>query len=301
MRMIPAHEAFAGRVAKIGAFAAKRFRKQKPRRAVNKQRGGMELDELDIADHRARTIRRRHAVAGGNVRVGRFLEYAAQPACCQQHGLRANPDLPLGRLIAAPPRRKPCLLQASRSVMAEKLWNRMFGIAAAFRYSVRAISLPVESPCACSTRLRLCAPSRANSRCVPSRSNSAPHSISFSIAAGPSSTSVRTASRSHNPSPAFKVSCSCSSTSSSSLSATAIPPCAYSEEDSLRLSLATTSTLTGTRQFDGRPQSCYSGSYHQEVRFNCLCSFMRRMCNSSILHRLPERPHGTTGRCRPIR
>ena len=28
------------------------------------------------------------------------------------------------------------------------------------RYSVRAISLPVESPCACSTRLRECAPSR---------------------------------------------------------------------------------------------------------------------------------------------
>ncbi len=49
---------------------------------------------------------------------------------------------------------------------------------------------------------------------------------------GPRSTSVRTAAGSHSPSPAASVSCSCSATSSSSLSATAMPPCAYSEEDS---------------------------------------------------------------------
>ena len=59
---------------------------------------------------------------------------------------------------------------------------------------------------------------------------------------GPSSTSVRTAARSHSPSPAYSVSCSCSATSSSSLSATAMPPCAYSDDDSRRLSFATTST-----------------------------------------------------------
>ena len=66
----------------------------------------------------------------------------------------------------------------------------MLGSEAALWYSVRAISRPVESPCACRMRLRLCAPSRVNASRVPSRSNSAPHSISSWMAAGPSSTSV---------------------------------------------------------------------------------------------------------------
>src|SRR5882672_6940571 len=92
-------------------------------------------------------------------------------------------------------------------------------------------------------RLRLCAPSRVNASLLPWRSNSVPHSISSWIAPGPSSTSACTAARSQRPSPANSVSCSCSSTSSSSLNATAMPPCAYSEEDSRRLSLAMTRTV----------------------------------------------------------
>src|ERR1035438_6161518 len=63
------------------------------------------------------------------------------------------------------------------------------------------------------------------------------------MAAGPSSTSVCTAARSQRPSPAYRVSCSCSATSSSSLRATAIPPCAYSEEDSRNESFAMTRTV----------------------------------------------------------
>src|SRR5450755_4987510 len=107
---------------------------------------------------------------------------------------------------------------------------------------VRTISRPVESPCAWRMRLRLWAPSRPKTRLVPWRSKAVPHAINCSMAAGPSSTRVWTASASQSPSPATRVSCSCSSTSSSSLRAAAIPPCAYSDEDSRRLSLAITRT-----------------------------------------------------------
>ena len=44
--------------------------------------------------------------------------------------------------------------------------------------STPTISLPVESPRACSTRLVLWAASRVNARRPPSRSNAAPQSIS---------------------------------------------------------------------------------------------------------------------------
>src|SRR5208283_4474773 len=139
----------------------------------------------------------------------------------------------------APHTRPP---STSRSRTPEKLWNSTAGNCAACRHSVRAISRPVESPCACSTRLRLCAPSRANSSLSPSRSKSAPHSISRRTSSGPSSTSTCTASARHNPAPAAMVSASCSEISSSSARAAAMPPCAYWEEDSFRLSLATTRT-----------------------------------------------------------
>ena len=141
---------------------------------------------------------------------------------------------------ASAPHTRPS--STSRSSTPEKLWNSTVGSCAACRYSVRAISRPVESPCACSTRLRLCAPSRANSSLSPSRSKSAPHSISRRTSAGPSSTSTCTAALLHSPAPAAIVSDSCSEISSSSASATAMPPCAYWEEDSFRLSLATTRT-----------------------------------------------------------
>ena len=43
-------------------------------------------------------------------------------------------------------------------MVAAKLRNSILGSEAALWYRVRAISWPVESPCACSTRLRLWAP-----------------------------------------------------------------------------------------------------------------------------------------------
>ena len=94
------------------------------------------------------------------------------------------------------------------------------------------------------------------------------------MAAGPSSTRVRTAARSHSPSPASMVSCSCRSTSSSSLSATAMPPCAYSEEDSRRLSLATTSTRPAVSQFDSGAQAGDAGADDKKVRIHCVCDSM---------------------------
>ena len=63
---------------------------------------------------------------------------------------------------------------------------------------------------------------------------------------------------------------SCSATSSSSLSATAMPPCAYSEEDSRRLSFATTSTVAGLGQFDGRAQPGDAGADDKKVRIHWL-------------------------------
>ena len=60
------------------------------------------------------------------------------------------------------------------------------------------------------------------------------------------------------------VSCSCSSTSSSSLSATAMPPCAYSEEDSRRV-FRDHEHAAGFREFDCGAQAGHSGSDHKKV------------------------------------
>ena len=191
---------------------------------------------------RARAAGAGHAVAGGDLGIGGLLEDAAQAAGGEQHGLAR---MCTGRLTArsqatAPAPRRPSF---NRSVIAEKLWNSTLASEAALWYSVRAISRPVESPCACSTRLRLCAPSRANRSLAPSRSNSAPHSINSSMARRPFFDQ-----RAHSLAVAQAVAggervlLRAVRTSSSSLSATAMPPCAYSEDDSPRLSLATTST-----------------------------------------------------------
>ena len=83
-------EAFAAHVLQRRAFAAQRLAEQEPRSAFERQGGGMELDELDIADFGARAIRHSHAVAGGDVGIGGVQEYAAQPAGGQQHGARSH-------------------------------------------------------------------------------------------------------------------------------------------------------------------------------------------------------------------
>ena len=85
--------------------------------------------------------------------------------------------------------------------------------------------------------------------------------------------------------PAASVSCSCSATSSSSLSATAMPPCAYSDEDSRRLSLATTSTRPGFGQFDGRAQAGHAGADHQKIRIHRVQRSSNRV-DASMVQRL---------------
>ena len=207
------------------------------------QRGGMELHELDIADLRAGPVRHGHAVAGGHIGIGGFAEHAAQPAGGQQRGSAPESVPRLGCLRRTPSRRPPPSAVSSRSVIAAKLRNSMLGSEAALRYSVRAISRPVESPCACRTRLRLCAPSRANSSLAPSRSNSAPHSISSWMAAGPSSTSVCTAADRTARRPRKACPVRAGRLRRRRSSAAAMPPCAYSDDDSRRLSFAITSTL----------------------------------------------------------
>ena len=74
--------------------------------------------------------------------------------------------------------------------------------------------------------------------------------------------------RSQRPSPAAMVSCSCSSTSSSSLSATAMPPWAYSDEDSLQGVFGDDQHLAGLRQLDGRAQPGYTSADDEEIRIH---------------------------------
>ena len=88
--MVSLHETLARRVAQNRAFAAQRFRKQESRRARNVQRGGMELDELDVADLGAGAISRGDSIAGGDVGIGGVAEDAAQSAGGEQN--RAGAD-----------------------------------------------------------------------------------------------------------------------------------------------------------------------------------------------------------------
>ena len=91
----------------------------------------------------------------------------------------------------------------------------MRGFAVTRDQSSRPISRPVASR-ACSTRLTLCAASRASAGAPSaSRSNAAPHASSSTTYLGPSRTSTSTAAGSHRPSPAAIVSRACSSGESS--------------------------------------------------------------------------------------
>ena len=72
------------------AFAAQRFREQKPRRAFHVERGGMELDEFDIGDLGAGALGHGHAVAGGHVGIGGFEKTLPESAGGQQHGARVD-------------------------------------------------------------------------------------------------------------------------------------------------------------------------------------------------------------------
>jgi hypothetical protein len=68
--MAPLHEALAALVAQVRALAAQRLREQKARRALKRERRGMELIELHVGQLRAGFGGQSDAVAGGHGRVG---------------------------------------------------------------------------------------------------------------------------------------------------------------------------------------------------------------------------------------
>ena len=88
--MVSLHEPLARRIAQISALAAQRLGKQESRRPFHVQRGGMELDKLDIGDLRARAPGHRHAVSGGDLGIGGFAVDASESAGSQQHRLRPD-------------------------------------------------------------------------------------------------------------------------------------------------------------------------------------------------------------------
>ena len=90
--VIAIHETLAGGVAEIGSFAAQGFAEQKSRGIFHKKRRGVELDEFDVGDFGAVAIGDRHAIAGGDIRIGGVLEDAPQTSGGEQHGAGANGD-----------------------------------------------------------------------------------------------------------------------------------------------------------------------------------------------------------------
>ena len=130
---------------------------------------------------------------------------------------------PPGSTVSAPTQR-PASITSSTAVQRSR---RSISSCSTQRSSARWMCSPVRSPPACSTRGCECAPSRARaSSPSAARSNSTPNAISRHTAAGPCSTSVRTARASHSPAPARIVSSACRCGSSPAAIAAAMPPCA---------------------------------------------------------------------------
>ena len=90
------HKTLQPDVAQHTAFAAQRFRQQKPWRSLDGQRCGMKLDELHVGQHRAGIVCNGHAVAGGHVRIGRLAIDLPQSAGGKQH--RARPQFVQGTI-----------------------------------------------------------------------------------------------------------------------------------------------------------------------------------------------------------
>src|SRR5439155_3698445 len=84
------HEAIEIYVAQDPAFAAQRFGKEKPWRAFDSERGGVKLDELHVGKKRARFVSDGHAVAGGDVGIGRLAIDLTQAAGGEKHAVSVN-------------------------------------------------------------------------------------------------------------------------------------------------------------------------------------------------------------------
>ena len=80
------HEAFAEIVDERGALAAHRLGDERHGIAPDRERGGMELNELHVGEQRARARRHRDAVSGGFDGVGGVAVEASHPARRQHDG-----------------------------------------------------------------------------------------------------------------------------------------------------------------------------------------------------------------------
>ena len=83
-------KALARGVPQHAALAPQRLGEQKPRRALDMQRGGVKLNEFNIADFRAGAPSHGDAVARGYVRIGSLFVHPSEASGGQQHGPRAD-------------------------------------------------------------------------------------------------------------------------------------------------------------------------------------------------------------------
>ena len=128
------------------------------------------------------------------------------------------------------------------------------GVLRAMALTSSSTILPVASPPACTTRLRLCAASNPRNS-VPSGclSKRTPAAMSRRTCSAPSRVRISTAFGSHRPAPAASVSCACSFGSSSGKIAAAIPPCAWYVFDSTRSVFVMSTTSCPGRPASGSP------------------------------------------------
>ena len=84
------HETLEKNIAEDAAFSAKSFGKQEARRALDGQRGGMELHELHIGEDRAGFVGDGHAVASGHFGIGGFAIDLAEAASGKKNRERAD-------------------------------------------------------------------------------------------------------------------------------------------------------------------------------------------------------------------
>src|SRR5207248_10526103 len=70
--MVTVHEAVQFHIAQVSAFTAQRLRKQKSWRIFHRQRSGMELHELHVAEFRAAAEGHRHTISSSNAGISRF-------------------------------------------------------------------------------------------------------------------------------------------------------------------------------------------------------------------------------------
>ena len=92
------HEAIEVLVAQIGPFAANRLADEKATGPGHVEHRGMELHEFHVPQHHAGPIRGRHAVSGGQGRIGRFAINHSGAARSQDNLLGPDEHLAVTRL-----------------------------------------------------------------------------------------------------------------------------------------------------------------------------------------------------------